>query len=68
LEAVKRHIAAIERGETHDDETGFHHAYHASCGLMYLAHFDRDPEQYSEFFDLPFARRDRVLASRGLPR
>lgn len=36
IAAAKRHINALSRGESHDDETGLHHAAHAVCCLMFL--------------------------------
>lgn len=39
IDAIRRHVAAIERGEDRDPETGELHAYHAACNLMFLAHY-----------------------------
>ena len=36
---LKRHIAAIERGEDIDPESGFRHTGHAICNLLFLEHF-----------------------------
>lgn len=63
LEAVKRHIEAIELGGDLDPETSQHHAAHAACGLMYIAYYDREPDKFREFYDLPFARRSNGLAA-----
>jgi hypothetical protein len=30
---------AIQRGETHDDETGIHHSAHAICCMMFMLEF-----------------------------
>jgi hypothetical protein len=54
LDGIKRHTAAIERGEYIDDESKLNHAYHIACGAMYIAHYCRDSERYREFFDQPF--------------
>lgn len=34
--AAQRHIWAIHRGETHDPESGFHHAAHAAACLFFI--------------------------------
>ena len=34
--AAQRHLWAIRRGETHDPESGLHHAAHAIVSLMFL--------------------------------
>lgn len=39
--ALRRHLAAIQRGETADVETGLSHCYHAACCLMFIAYFER---------------------------
>jgi len=51
LNAMKRHTAAIERGEYVDEETGYNHAYAIGCGAMYIAHYCRNHGKYDEFFD-----------------
>lgn len=37
IAAAGRHLAAINRGETNDSETGLQHAYHLGCCAMFLA-------------------------------
>lgn len=37
--AAQRHMWALKRGETTDDETGIHHAAHAICCMMFLLEF-----------------------------
>jgi len=37
--ALKRHLAAFEKGEDVDPETGLHHLDHALCNLGFLAWF-----------------------------
>ena len=37
--AAQRHLWALQRGETTDDETGIHHAAHAICCMMFLLEF-----------------------------
>ena len=34
--AAQRHLWALKRGETFDDETGIHHGAHAICCMMFL--------------------------------
>jgi hypothetical protein len=36
VDAVYRHWAALQDGETHDPESGLHHAAHLACGALYL--------------------------------
>ncbi|MGL5729316.1 MAG: dATP/dGTP diphosphohydrolase domain-containing protein [Plesiomonas sp.] len=36
MDAALRHINAVRRGETHDDESGEHHLAHAVCCLMFM--------------------------------
>lgn len=38
--ATRRHIQAVEQGETHDDESGLHHYAHACSNLMMLLQLD----------------------------
>lgn len=42
INAIKRHIAQIEKGEDIDEESGFHHAYHAAWGCQVLAYQHRN--------------------------
>lgn len=37
--AAQRHLWALQRGETTDEETGIHHAAHAICCMMFLLEF-----------------------------
>jgi hypothetical protein len=37
--AAQRHLWALRKGETHDDETGVHHGAHAICCMMFLIEF-----------------------------
>lgn len=37
IAGVMRHIAAFNRGEDIDPESGKSHLYHASCGLMFAS-------------------------------
>lgn len=41
--ATQRHLWAIRRGETHDPETGLHHAAHAIASMMFFIEFDQEP-------------------------
>lgn len=38
--AAMRHMWALMRGESHDPETGLHHAAHAICCMMFYFEFD----------------------------
>lgn len=40
--AALRHLAAFERGELRDQESGLHHLGHFGCCLMFLAVYERD--------------------------
>lgn len=40
--AARRHINSLSRGETHDPETGLHHAAHAVCCLMFWGEKDME--------------------------
>tara|TARA_A100001011_G_C14005819_1_gene713389 strand:- start:406 stop:693 length:288 start_codon:yes stop_codon:yes gene_type:complete len=41
--AAQRHLWAIKRGESHDPETGMHHAAHAMCCLLFLLESEINP-------------------------
>ena len=38
--AAQRHLWALKKGETFDDETGIHHGAHAICCMMFLVEYD----------------------------
>ena len=42
INAIRRHLAQIEKGEDIDDESGFHHAYHIAGGCQFLAYQHRN--------------------------
>ncbi|AUG85482.1 hypothetical protein SHab15497_00040 [Acinetobacter phage SH-Ab 15497] len=46
INAIKRHIAQIEKGEDIDEESGFHHAYHAAWGCQVLAYQHRNGQTH----------------------
>lgn len=56
INAIRRHLAQIEKGEDIDDESGFHHAYHIAWGCQVLAYqhrngqFHLDDRRWSEDF------------------
>ena len=56
INAIRRHLAQIEKGEDLDDESGFHHAYHIAWGCQVLAYqhrngqFHLDDRRWSEDF------------------
>lgn len=37
--SIKRHLAAFERGEDIDPESGFRHTGHLICNLLFLEHY-----------------------------
>jgi hypothetical protein len=37
--AANRHLWALRKGETHDEETGLHHGAHAICCMMFIVEF-----------------------------
>ena len=37
--AAQRHLWALQRDETLDEETGIHHAAHAICCMMFMLEF-----------------------------
>jgi hypothetical protein len=47
---IKRHLAAIERGEDLDPESGLPHTGHIGCNLMMLEHYMK---MYPELDDRP---------------
>lgn len=56
INAIRRHLAQIEKGEDIDNESGFHHAYHIAWGCQVLAYqhrngqFHLDDRRWSEDF------------------
>lgn len=54
LDSLHRHLAAIERGEEKDDESGLLHIHHINCNGMFLAHFYQFKENYKKFDDRVF--------------
>lgn len=68
LGAIKRHVASIEKGDFLDAETGYSHAAHAACGLMYIAHYGRNYGRYAQFFDLLYQRPAEAGRGVGGPR
>lgn len=72
LGAIKRHVAAIEKGEYFDEgNRGLQHTYAAACGLQYIAYYVRHARKYNKFFDQqyggpPKARSD--VGQRSVPR
>jgi hypothetical protein len=65
LAAIKRHIAAIERGEYYDSDSELQHAVCATSGLMILHHFTKNYTGYAEFFDQPFNKEKTMNAYTG---
>lgn len=48
LASLKRHIAAFERGEDYDPETGLLHADHIQCNAHFLSAYYRIAPQYDD--------------------
>lgn len=46
INAIRRHLAQIEKGEDIDDESGFHHAYHIAWGCQVLAYQHRNGQSH----------------------
>lgn len=46
INAIRRHLAQIEKGEDIDDESGFHHAYHIAWGCQVLAYQHRNGQYH----------------------
>lgn len=46
INAMRRHLAQIEKGEDIDDESGFHHAYHVAWGCQVLAYQHRNGQHH----------------------
>lgn len=46
INAMRRHLAQIEKGEDIDDESGFHHAYHIAWGCQVLAYQHRNGQHH----------------------
>ena len=46
INAIRRHLAQIEKGEDIDDESGFHHAYHIAGGCQFLAYQHRNGQSH----------------------
>lgn len=42
INAMRRHLAQVEKGEDIDEESGFHHAYHIAWGCQVLAYQHRN--------------------------
>jgi len=51
--AMQRHLWEYWHGEINDEETGLPHLWHASCCLMFLIHYEANPQLYGEFNDKP---------------
>lgn len=51
LASMLRHVAAIQRGEDIDLESGKPHIDHVGCNWMFLSNFFKHPELYQQFDD-----------------
>lgn len=49
LGSMLRHIAAIQRGEDIDPESGLPHIDHVGCNWMFLSNYFKHPELYKNF-------------------
>lgn len=45
IAALFRHVVKWIRGEENDPEDGLHHLAHATCCLMFLFWFDKNPDK-----------------------
>lgn len=72
IDAMKRHIAAIERGEDLDDGpggSGLPHIFHLGCEAAFYAHFTTGPrsDEYAQFDDRLYKSPARELCVCGDP-
>lgn len=51
LSAIFRHLTSYAKGQTYDEETGLNHLAHAACGILFLLHYHKNQEKYTEFKD-----------------
>lgn len=51
LDSMLRHIAAIQRGEDVDPESGLAHIDHVGCNWMFLSNYFKHPELYKGLDD-----------------
>lgn len=65
LDAAKRHIMAVERGENTDPETGMNHTLHAACCLMFLNHY-MENSCYDRFDDRRFTGYAPAITKKDL--
>jgi hypothetical protein len=42
--AARRHMSAVRRGESYDEETGVHHYAHAICSLLFLLELELEKD------------------------
>mgnify|MGYP000248982373 CR=1 FL=1 len=52
-DAAQRHMQAWLNREDGDSESGINPLAHAACNLMFLLHFQSDPDRYGSFDDRP---------------
>lgn len=48
LSAIFRHLTAYASGQTYDPETGLNHLAHVGCGILFMLHYHKHPEQYGD--------------------
>ena len=48
LSAIFRHLTSYAKGETFDPESGLNHLAHAACGILFLIHYHKNPEQFGK--------------------
>lgn len=41
--AAQRHMWALQKDEENDPESGYHHAAHAACNLLFMLEIDKTP-------------------------
>jgi hypothetical protein len=61
LESMQRHVSALFDGETHDEDSKFHHIGHVMCNCMFYAFYVLNPELEIPYkVDGDFSELDRV--------
>lgn len=50
-DSLLRHVNDWRGGETNDAESGCHHLAHAACNILFLLHFELNPDRYGNLDD-----------------
>lgn len=59
LDSAQRHLIAMMKGEFTDPESGFLHAHHVMCNMMFWVHFYN--KQSKKISDMPKAESKSVF-------